>query len=477
MKFPGSAPHAYYNAACVHALEGEADRAFQYLRQAEATGAFDLAQMDGDPDLESLRGDPRYAELRPPPEVFADPFVEPVRVLHEWRGEAGLGQFGWIARNAGDVDGDGAGDVVTSAPTLAAGSTARGRPGGRVYLYSSRTGELLWQRDGQPGEQLGLGVEAAGDVNADGTPDVIAGAPGGGRAYVYSGTDGSVLLELEGQASEAFGHKVSDLGDVDGDGHADVLVGAPQGSAGKAGAGHSAVYSGKSGELLLLFSGERAGDRFGSAGAGACDGEEAWIAIGAPNAGEGQRGRVYVYDGQGAARFVIEADASGAELGGMFVSIVGDVDGDGVRDVYGSDWSDASLGASTGRIYVHSGASGQRLWSASGQVAGEGFGIGPADAGDLDGDGRDDLVVGAWQHASGAPSGGRVTLLSGVDGAPLGAITCKVRGDTFGFDATGMGDVDGDGHRDFLLTSAWSGVNGTRSGRMFLIAGAALGGS
>jgi hypothetical protein len=70
-----------------------------------------------------------------------------------------------------------------------------------------------------------------------------------------------------------------------------------------------------------------------------------------------------------------------------------------------------------------------------------------------------------------------VTLLSGKDGAPLRAITCKVRGDTFGFDATGMGDVDGDGRIDMLLTSAWSGVSGTRSGRVFLIAGEALGGS
>ena len=51
------------------------------------------------------------------------------------------------------------------------------------------------------------------------------------------------------------------------------------------------------------------------------------------------------------------------------------------------------------------------------------------------------------------------------------AWTARVPGETFGFDATGMGDVDGDGVIDFLLTSAWSGIQGARSGRMFIISG------
>jgi len=51
------------------------------------------------------------------------------------------------------------------------------------------------------------------------------------------------------------------------------------------------------------------------------------------------------------------------------------------------------------------------------------------------------------------------------------AWTGKVSGETFGFDATGMGDVDGDGKIDFLVTSAWSAVNGSRSGRMYILSG------
>ncbi|MGH9938879.1 MAG: hypothetical protein ACREAM_21775, partial [Blastocatellia bacterium] len=57
------------------------------------------------------------------------------------------------------------------------------------------------------------------------------------------------------------------------------------------------------------------------------------------------------------------------------------------------------------------------------------------------------------------------------DGSLLRTITCKVPGETFGFDATGIGDADGDGVIDFLLTSTWSGIKGFRSGRMFIISG------
>ena len=68
-------------------------------------------------------------------------------------------------------------------------------------------------------------------------------------------------------------------------------------------------------------------------------------------------------------------------------------------------------------------------------------------------------------------AGGKVYLHSGKDGTLIRAWTCRVMGDTFGFDATGMGDVDGDGATDFLLTSAWSGIRGVKSGRVFVLAG------
>src|SRR5262252_3439016 len=114
--------------------------------------------------------------------------------------------------------------------------------------------------------QLGTGIEAAGDTNKDGIPDVIAAAPGAGYAKIYSGRDGRVLRTLRAEdRNDMFGRHADGAGDVDHDGYADVIVGAPGNNAAGQGAGRAYVYSGKTGEILLTLSGERAGDGFGSA--------------------------------------------------------------------------------------------------------------------------------------------------------------------------------------------------------------------
>jgi hypothetical protein len=140
-----------------------------------------------------------------------------------------------------------------------------------------------------------------------------------------------------------------------------------------------------------------------------------------------------------------------------------------VPDLFASDWSNRALGPGTGRVYVHSGRTGRRLYALTGSSPGEGFGTTHSTAGDVDGDGGADLIVGAWQYSGAAQSGGRAYLYDGRSGRRLRTYTCRTPGDTFGFDAVGMGEVDERGQALLLITSGWSAVHGFHSGRVFLI--------
>ena len=464
-----SVPTPLFNLGVLYAQKGDRDQAFAWLAKAKATRRIDMTQVEVTPELTALRSDPRFAAILPSRADFDSPFVEPVKIIREWDGEKPHDQFGWIARNIGDVDRDGVPDVVTSAPT----SSKAGDKAGRIYVYSTKSGKLLWTADGQANDQLGTGVEAAGDTDGDGFPDVIASAPGGGYAKVYSGRDGRVLLTLRAEkAEDQFGQHAAGVGDVNHDGFADVIVGAPDNNAAGQKAGRAYIYSGKDGAVLLTLSGERPGDAFGSAVAGFADKEHTLLLVGAPSAGPKQTGRTYVYDALSVKpKFTVESDETGAALGAMFLSVPGDVDADGVPDVYASDWSNGAKGPSTGRVYVYSGKDGHPLLTLTGETPGEGFGTSPSVAGDVDHDGHADLIVGAWQYSTQAIGAGRAYLYSGKDGHLIKTFTCRIPGDTFGFDSVTMGDVDKDGATDFLITSGWSGVHGFHSGRVFIISG------
>lgn len=469
---------ATFNLGVAYALSGQIDDSFRTLLPLKNKKGFNITNVGLSPAANLLKSDSRYRDLFPSQVQYANPFVEKgVKIIHDWGGENASDQFGWIGRNIGDVNGDGVMDLVSSAPTNNEG----GRQAGKVYVYSGEGGELLWSYSSKdPSGQLGMSVEAAGDVNGDGIPDVIAGAPYVNKVFVFSGNNGEVLFEWEGaDAKSAFGRGVKGVGDVNKDGFGDLLIGAPYqiwgaplNSSQIESPGSVFLYSGKDGDIIQTWHGLKKGDGFGTAIGGKTVDEKTTLMIGAPGAGPRNAGQVDVYRGmQAESGFTISADSTSTNLGAMFMSVVGDVDGDNIQDVYASDFSNSALGPATGRAYIHSGATGKVIYALTGERAGDGFGIGVADAGDVNKDGYDDMVIGAWQHASAAASGGKVYVYSGKDGSLLRSITGNVVGETLGFDTTGIGDVDGDGVIDLLLTSAWSGINGSQSGRMLIISG------
>lgn len=454
---------------------GDIDGAFENMLEAKKSKTVNTTSIQAFPVYEKIKDDERISQLFPTKEEFADPFVEETKIIHEWVGEAVGDQFGWIARNIGDVNTDGVDDMVTSAPTNDEG----GNNAGKIYVYSGLDGKLLWTALGIENGQLGMGVEYGGDINKDGIPDVVAGSPFVNKAFAYSGKDGSIIHTFEGDSTGGFGLHLSGVDDINGDGYGDVLIGEPYQVFNSPINGDSIphpgkvhLYSGKNGEELKVWEGEENDDAFGTAVAGRVIDGNTYLMVGAPNAGLGNRGLTYIYKGiQEEASFILEADSTGARFGGMFLSVVGDVNADGISDLYASDFSNNADGPGRGKAYIYSGKNGENLHTWTGETDGEGFGIGVSDCGDVNKDGYADVAVGSWQFSEAAPSGGKVRLHSGRDGSLIRSWTCKTMGETFGFDTTGLGDVDGDGTIDLLITSAWSAINGFQSGRVFVIRG------
>jgi hypothetical protein len=331
--------------------------------------------------------------------------------------------------------------------------------------------------DGSGFESFGFSVSGLGDINGDGASDLIVGALDNatngntaGSAYVYSGSDGTLLRTLRGGAGDQLGISVSGLGDVDGDGLADYAVGAnregPDGTA--------RVYSGGSGSLLYTLQGSGNADSFGWSitGIGDVDNDGLRdVALGSPFGG-GDNGEVRIVNGQTGSTI---QTLFGTDFGGLFgfsVSDAGDIDGDGFGDLLIGAPRTGVAGKDTGSISVRSGQTGVELYRVDGETQLLQFGFSVSGGSDVNGDGVPDLVVGANVDDELVRDGGSVRVLSGVDGSELfSSVSGSIDG-YLGQSVANVGDVNGDGLADVLAGSPGDDENGFFAGAARLLSGA-----
>ena len=391
-------------------------------------------------------------------------FVQRTHVLWSVGGGQAGANFGWAVSELADIDGDGVEDAIVSA--VLEGDNMNGA----VYVLSGATGDQLYEFHGDGGDLLGYSIADAGDVDGDGVHDIAAGARSGNRAVVWSGATGDQLLELHGeQPADAFGFSIAGVGDVDGDDHADVLVGAVRNDTSAFDAGRAYVFSGADGSIVHALDAEHhAGDLFGSAadGIGDLDGDGVGdLLVGARNATTSRDGRVYAFSGATGDRIWATArDKTAKDLGWFFVSDVGDLNGDGTPDVYGGDFTYSVGGRNRGRVQIFSGVDGSVIRELFGSSANQGFGPG-REAGDVDGDGVDDLIVGSYTSSDARKGAGKAEVFSGATGDRLRLITSTVEHENFGFDAIGLGDTNGDGRPDYLVSASTGNAVYLISGR------------
>jgi hypothetical protein len=333
----------------------------------------------------------------------------PPVIAHPDGAQAG---FGYVLAAAGDVNGDGYGD-------LAVGECERYRSGGQVRVYLGgpsgpllSSPETLTSSDGLKG--FGCRVTAAGDLDGDGYGDVAVARVGddfSGSLYVFAGGPGGLAktttrIDSPDQNPSRLGYSLAGVGDLDGDGYADLVASE---IAVSDLTGHVHVYLGGAGgisnqRILTLPSPDPDGLQFGGsvAAAGDVDGDgHPDFVVGAPVVSTAKLdARAHVYRGGAggvpANAAPTELDADGSPGFALEVEGGGDVDADGRGDV---------IVASSSSVTLFSGGSGPGV-----SVAAMGQGVNPRHvglAGDLDGDGAADLIVSDGAGVEKIPGGAK----------------------------------------------------------------------
>jgi hypothetical protein len=375
-----------------------------------------------------------------------------------------------------DFNGDGFDDVAIGARAPSSMGTVTVLLGTAGNLGNPQT------ITGGQASQFGFAVASAGDVNGDGFGDLIVGAPhalnGGmdvGSASIFLGSESGLVAMparvlfgsvLNGQ----FGASVSGLGDIHRDGYADVAVGAPVAPETVSLFSGSASGIGPAPARVLSAGAGMEGFGYSLAGAGDVNGDGyADFVVGARTAGGSGRGVAQAFLGAANNAPATSAPFSGAvnnfDMFGTSVSSAGDVNGDGYSDIIvGMPGFDNVNGGNAGAAVIYRGSvtgldpmSARRL---EGAAASDDFGRSVASAGDVNGDGYDDVIVGAPLADSPMVDAGAASVfyggMMGITNAQSAAIVLTPlpeAGGQIGFAVAGPGDTNGDGVDDVLVSA------------------------
>jgi hypothetical protein len=297
----------------------------------------------------------------------------------------------------------------------------------------------------------------------------------------YSQPDTLTNIILTGQAAnDRFGWSVSTAGDVNGDGYSDIIVGAPGSGAGRA----YIYFGGTSMDNIadVTMTGEAASDGFGGSvsRAGDVNGDRySDVIVGAPynDAGEDEAGRSYIYFGGTSMDNIADVTMTGEAADdrfGISVSTAGDVNGDGYSDVIvGANWNDAG-GEGAGRSYIYLGGTSMDNSAdvtMTGEAAYDNFSFSVSTAGDVNRDGYSDVIVGAYTNNAGGAYAGRAYIYFGgisMDNIADVIMTGEATSDGFGGSVSTAGDVNGDRYSDVIVGASLNDAGGTMAGRAYI---------
>lgn len=161
---------------------------------------------------------------------------------------------------------------------------------------------------------------------------------------------------------------------------------------------------------------------------------------------------------------------TGAKYGEVLAN-AGDVNGDGHDDVIIGAPYDDTVGNDAGRIWVIDPLTGHTLLAAVGQAAGDRFGYAVGTAGDFDGDGYADVMIGAPRADAGFVNAGVAYILSGRTAQTLFLASGAAKFDEFGSSVAGGGNLDGDGYPDFMIGAPLNDDGGAKAGRVYIYQG------